>query len=212
MVFAVIGRRARTEAMDDGLTLERTCPACGELARFEERRPAPSLRVFDVFDYRTQRVLSCDRCGVLVATDEHGPPERDGAEGWRVAIDRAATQLGAAAKTASKGIGPAFEEAKHALERAIEGSTETREKIGENARTVFGDAAETLSPLAEKAGQGLRDAWSALGEGLRSLGEDGGEERDEDDEPESARESDPEKAELLRRFEELERKRGPKPG
>lgn len=202
MVWIVIGRRTKTERVPGGLVVERDCPACGEHASFYERRAVRTFRLYflDVFDYDKQRVMACGACGTLFATEEHGPPSAEEAEGWREALDKAQETVSGAAKRAGEAIGPALDNAAPMAKRA-----------GDNVRELLAEAGESLGPLAKKAQEGIGQAFGSVSEELRRLGRDDDDddlEDDEDDEdlPESARERDPEKAALLRKFEELERK------
>lgn len=195
MVWIILGQRTKTERVPGGLAVERQCPSCNEFSTFYERRAVKTFRVYfmDVFDYADQRVMACGACGTLFATDEHGEPSTETKDGWRSAFDDAAKSVGGAVERAGEALAPIWEQA------------------AANARTLFGDASETLGPLARKAGEGLGEAFGKLGDGVgagvRRLRHDSASERsDEDDRPESERETDPEKAALLRRFEELEKK------
>lgn len=186
MVWVIIGQRVQTERVRDGLAVERECTSCGEVATFYERRAVRTFRLYflDVFDFDKQRVMACGACGALFATDDHGAPSAETAEGWRHALSSAAGSLTDAATKAGAALGPL-------LGRA-----------GENAREIFEEAREGIAPLAKKAGVELGDAFRKLrihGADVHALDDDG-------DLPESARESDPEKAAVLRRFEELEKR------
>lgn len=203
MVWIVIGRRTKTERVPGGLVVDRDCPACGEHASFYERRAVRTFRLYflDVFDYDKQRVMACGACGTLFATEEHGPPSAEDAEGWREALDKAQETVSGAAKRAGEALGPALENAAPMAKRA-----------GDNVRELFTEAGEALGPLAKKAQEGLGQAFGTVSEELRRIGGEDDEAFDDDEDveeeelPESARERDPEKRDLLRRFEELERK------
>lgn len=179
-MWVIIGHRTKTERVPDGLAVDRRCGSCGEETTFYERRAVRTFRVYfvDVFDYSSQRVMACGACGALFATDEHGRPSEETAEGWKHALSSAADSVGSAVSKAGDALGPM-------LERA-----------SENARDVF----EEASPLAKRAGASISDALRRL---RRELG-DTGDDDDDEDLPESAREEDPEKAAVLKRFEELE--------
>jgi len=216
MVWVVIGRRTKTERVPGGIVVERDCPACGAHASFYERRAVSSFRLYflDVFDYDTQRVMACGACGTLFATDEHGAPSRENAEGWRRALDKVSD----AAKRASERLGPAFESASENARGAFDGAGENlgpmAQRASENVRELWEDASEALGPLAKRASEGVGGAFDGVNAELRRLQAELGEEPEEDDAPEaedddlppSARERDPEKAAVLRRFEELEKK------
>lgn len=201
MVWLVIGHRTRSERVPEGLVIERRCGSCGERATFHERRAIRTFRLYflDAFDYDTQRVMACGACGTLFATDEHGAPSEETREGWRKALSSlssAAGSVGSAVSKASDAIAPV-------LERA-----------GVNAREVFEDASEGIAPLAKKAGEGVAPLARRASEGIEGalrrlrveLGESDDEEEPDEELPESAREKDPEKAAVLRRFEALEKK------
>lgn len=186
MVWIVIGNRTKTERVPDGLSVERRCPACSEVSTFYERRAIRTFRLYflDVFDYDEQRVMACGACGTLYATDEHGRPSAETAEGWRQALERAGESVTGAVGKAGEAIGPLWKQA------------------SENAKELYEDAAEGLGPLAKKATAGLGKLGEEVGAGLRRL-------RDEPPRrprTESEEEEDPEKAALLKRFEELEKK------
>ena len=192
MVWIIIGRRTRTERLEGGLEVERECESCGERAVFYECKTVRTFRLhmIDVFDHETHRVMACGACGALYATDEHGSPEAKSAADWRRALSSAAEQVSGAVQKAGDALAPAWEQA------------------SENAKELYDEAKEGLLPLAKKAGEGVEDAFRRLrveGDSLREL------DRHERDEPESARERDPEKAALLRRFEALERRMKEKP-
>ncbi len=216
MVWVVIGRRTKTERVPGGLAVERDCPSCGEHATFYERRAVRTLRLYflDVFDYDRQRVMACGACGTLYATEEHGPPSSEDAAGWKDALERAGESVGGAAKRATDALGPAWqsaaENARGALGDAGENLGPMARRASANVRELFGEASESLGPLAKKASEGIGAAFGSLSDELRRLGGDPDDEEDrdarDDDASESARETDPEKAELLRRFEALERK------
>lgn len=198
MVWIVIGHRTKTERVPDGLSVERECASCGELAMFYERRAVKTFRLYmlDVFDYDEQRVMSCGACGTLYATDEHGRPSAQSASDWREAVSSAAEQAKQAMGKAGDAIAPAMEKAGDAIGPAWE-------RASENAKDLYEEAREGLAPLAKNVSESVGDA-------LRRFRErDGGDRDDEpvdDDRPESERETDPEKAAVLRRFEELEKK------
>ena len=190
MVWVIIGHRVKTERVQDGLAIEQECTSCGEVATFHERRAVRTFRLYflDVFDYDKQRVMACGACGALYATDDLGAPSQETAEGWRHALASAAGSLTDAATKAGAALGPL-------LGRA-----------GENARGIFDEAREGIAPLAKKAGAELGDAFRKLriqGDDVREL-DDAGD--PSGDLPESALEKDPEKAAVLRRFEELEKR------
>lgn len=198
MVWIVIGQGTKTELVEGGLRVERECASCGEIATFRERKAVKSFRLYmiDVFDFEEQRVMACGACGALFATDELGRPSADTASGWRGALSSAAAQVGEAVGKAGEALGPAAQKAGEALGPAWD-------RASENARDLFDEAREGLGPLAKKAGESVGDALRRL----RAAAE--GEEHDEladDDRPESERETDPEKAAVLRRFEALEKK------
>jgi hypothetical protein len=198
MVWIILGQRTKTERVPGGLAVERQCPSCNEFSTFYERRAVKTFRVYfmDVFDYADQRVMACGACGTLFATDEHGEPSKETKDGWRHAFDDAAKSVGGAVERAGEALGPMWEQA------------------AANAQKLLGDASDTLGPLAKKAGEGLGEAFGKLGDevgaGVRRLRGEGlgqeGDEAEDDDRPESEREPDPEKAALLRRFEELEKR------
>ncbi len=185
MVWVIIGHRTRTERVEDGLAVERECASCGELATFYERRAIRTFRLYflDVFDYDKQRVMACGACGALYATDDHGAPSSETAQGWQSALSDAAGSLTDAATKAGAAIAPMLQQA------------------GERTRDMLEDARDGFAPLARKATEEIGDAF-------RKLRIEGDEVRDLDDEdlPESEREKDPEKAAVLRRFEELEKR------
>ena len=190
MVWVIIGHRTRTERVEGGLAVERECASCGEIATFYERRAVRTFRLYflDVFDYDKQRVMACGACGALYATDEHGRPDEETAEGWQSALSSAAGSLTDAANKAGAALKPMLAQA------------------GENARDMFEDAREGIAPLAKRAGEEIGDAFRKLrveGDRLRDLDDD---EDEDEDLPESAREKDPEKRALLEKLEELEKK------
>ncbi|MEZ4337878.1 MAG: hypothetical protein R3B82_14765 [Sandaracinaceae bacterium] len=200
MVWIVIGQRTKTEPVEGGISVERECTSCGEVAVFRERKAVKSFRLYmiDVFDYDEQRVMACGRCGALYATDELGRPSADTASGWRGALTHAAAQVGEAVGKAGEALGPAASKAGEALGPAWD-------RASENARELFEEAREGLGPIAKKAGESVSDAWKRL----RAAAEGDDDEADETDEeplPESARERDPEKAAVLRKFEALEKR------
>lgn len=182
MVWIIIGHRTRTERIEGGLAVERECASCGEAATFYERRAIRTFRLYflDVFDYDKQRVMACGVCGALYATDDHGAPSEETAKGWQGALSSAAGSVTDAATRAGAAIAPMLQQA------------------SENARDMFEDAREGLAPLARKATEEIGDAFRRI----RIEGDD----EDDEDLPESAREKDPEKAAVLRRFEELEKR------
>ncbi len=197
MVWIRIESLSRGEPIEGGVSLERECGACGEVARFEERRGSSSYRryLLDGVDVEAHRVMACGECGALFATDELGRPSEHAASGWRAVLSqvgdvvgKAGGALGPAAQKAGEAIGPAWERA------------------SENARDLFEEAKEGIGPLAKKAGESVSDALRRLRASMGDEGEDEEEEREEDERPESERETDPEKAAVLRRFEALERK------
>jgi len=198
VVWVIIGHRARSERVPDGLSVERECTSCGEVATFYEREAVKSFRLYfvDVFDYDRQRVMACGACGTLYATDELGRPSAATAGGWRDALSSAASQVSSAARKAGQAIAPTLEQA------------------GENARELFDEAREGIAPMARRASEEVGDAFRRLrieDDGVRDLDA-------EDDEParpknENPREkaeweleTDPEKRAVLKRFAELEKK------
>ncbi len=186
MAWIILGHRTKTERVPDGLVVERRCTSCGERATFYERKAVRTFRLYfvDVFDYDAQRVMACGACGALYATDEHGEPSTETASGWRGAFATAAGQVKGAAQKAGEAIAPVWEQA------------------SENARELLEGAREGIGPIARKAGEGVGDAFRRL-----RIEEDGVHDLDEEEKlPESAREKDPYKADVLRRFEELERR------
>jgi hypothetical protein len=193
MVWIVIGNRTKTERVPGGVSVERRCPACGEVSTFYERRAVRTFRLYflDVFDYDEQRVMACGACGTLYATDEHGAPSAATARGWKEALDSAADRVGGAVSRAGEALGPMWEQA------------------SENARELYEDASESLAPWAKRASEGLGEAVGRLTEevdsGMRRLRNEP-EPKRERPRAESEEEPDPEKAALLKRFEELERK------
>ncbi|MCB9595857.1 MAG: hypothetical protein H6719_24260 [Sandaracinaceae bacterium] len=200
MVWIIIGRGTKTEPVEGGLSLERECPSCAQVSRFRERKAVKTFRLYmlDVFDYDEQRVMACGACGTLYATDELGRPSHETASGWRGALADAAAQVTDAVGKAGVALGPAAQKAGEALGPAWE-------RASENARDLFGEAREGIAPLAKKASESVGDALRRLRAEVGDHDDD--EDRDDDaDVPESARETDPEKAAVLRRFEELERK------
>lgn len=191
MVWVIIGHRTKTERVQDGLAVERECTSCGEVATFYERRAIRTFRLYflDVFDYDKQRVMACGACGALFATDDHGAPSEETAEGWQNALSSAAGSVTDAATKARAALAPMLQQA------------------GENAKDMLEDAREGFAPLARKATEEIGDAFRKLrieGDEVRDL--DDHDEEDDSDLPESAREKDPEKAAVLRRFEELEKR------
>jgi len=178
VVWIIIGHRTKTERVPDGLVVERRCTSCGERAKFYERKAVRTFRLYllDVFDYDSQRVMACGACGAHYATDEHGEPSRESASGWQNALASAAGQVKDAAQKAGDALAPAWEQA------------------SDNARDLLDDARDGLAPLARKASAEVGDAFRRLRV------------EDEPELPESAREKDPLKADVLRRFEELERR------
>jgi len=192
MVWIVIGHRTKTERVPGGVSVERRCPACGEVSTFYERRALRTFRLYflDVFDYDEQRVMACGACGTLFATDEHGAPSRATARGWQEALDRAADRVGGAVSRAGEALGPVLDQA------------------SDNARELYEDASDNLAPWAKRASEGLGEAWGRLteevGAGVRRLRSDP--KRGREPPRSGAEEPDPEKAALLKRFEELERK------
>lgn len=193
MVWIVIGNRTKTERVPGGARVDRDCPACGEHATFYERRAVRTFRLYflDVFDYDTQRVMACGACGTLFATDEHGVPSAQTAEGWRRALDTAAERVGDAVDRARTAASPVWRQA------------------SENARELMSGASEELGPWAKRASESVGTALGRFGEeverGVRRL------RRDEtaDEAPQTRREvdPDPEKEALRKRFEALEKKR-----
>lgn len=186
MVWIVIGNRTKTERVPNGLSVERRCPSCSEVATFYERRAIRTFRLYflDVFDYDEQRVMACGACGTLYATDEHGRPSAETAEGWRQALDRAADSVTGAVGRAGEAVGPLWKQA------------------SENARGLYEEAAGGLGPLAKKASASLGKLGEEVGASVRRLRE----EAPERERRPSEEEEDPEKAALLKRFEELEKK------
>lgn len=200
MVWIRIESLAKGGPIEGGVSLERECGACGEVARFEERRASSSYRryLLDGVDVEAHRVMACGECGALFATDELGRPSEEAASGWRAVL----SQVGEAVGKAGGALGPAAQKAGEAIGPAWD-------RASENARELFEEAKDGIGPMAKRAGESVSDALRRL----RASIEDGGAEDDDDDEPEeeddrpeSERERDPEKAAVLRRFEELERK------
>lgn len=185
-MWVVFGTNTRTEPALGGARAERVCERCGVRATFREHRAIRSFSLYfmPIFDYRKERVMACGACGTLFSTNELGPPDAAVSEGWEQALSEAGTRARAALEEAAVSVGPAMESA------------------GKLASEFFSNASAGLSPAVKKAGQTLGRLGDQVRENVERLrGETHAPSDDDDDD-----EVDPEKAELLRRFAELEAK------
>lgn len=186
-MWIVVGHRVKTERVAGGARVERECGSCGEEATFYERRVVSTFRLYfvDVFDYGKRRVMACGACGALYETDEHGQPGAETSAGW----ERTLADVG--------------ERAKAAVDRAGSVIAPMIESAGAVAADAVESASSALGPAAKRASEGLGDALGKRSSGGRPAD---AKERPRRPTEEHEREEDPEKAALLRRFAELEKK------
>ncbi len=179
-MWVIFGTNAKTELVRGGAREEGECQSCGERVVFYERRVVKTFDLYfvDLFEYGARRVMACDACGTLYAVD--GVPE-------------------GRAKVASS------------LERAVDGA-------GAGIERALRRAADAVEPMLDEAGRAigpraaattarLGDALERIGGRVRGTLDRGAsrvvaEQNDDDD----ALDADPEKADLLRRFAELEKR------
>lgn len=100
-MFLIFGDKERTEPVEGGARLHRTCPKCAEHALFIERVVSRQFRLYfvDMFTHGTHHVLECTSCRTTFVTDE--------VQGKQAMNDQSGTVVGK--------LQTAFEQGKRAL-------------------------------------------------------------------------------------------------
>ncbi len=180
-MWIIFGTKAKTELVPGGAREEGVCQKCGEHTLFYERRLVNTFDLYfiDVFDYGAQRVMACGACGTLYRTDEASGEEA--ASGLERTIDEVGSGVGRALERAAGAIGPVLEQAGRSLAPGVKATT-----------AQVGDA---LGRIGDRIVRGVTPGSSRARATV---------EHDEDEEHEL--DADPEKADLLRRFAELEKR------
>ncbi|MBX3275403.1 MAG: hypothetical protein KF729_34370 [Sandaracinaceae bacterium] len=183
------------------------CSACGARFRASEDAFVDEPRASPPREGDVEVRVRADDDPVAEARGDAAPKRRRGreddvdddaeSEGWRDALASAAAQVGEAVGKAGDVLAPAAQRAGDAVVPVLS-------RTGENARELLEEARGGLGPLARRATGGVESLWRRLRAEVGGRDED--EDEDDDDDLPSSRELDPEKAAVLRRFEELERK------
>lgn len=180
-MWIIFGTKAKTELVPGGAREERVCERCGEDTLFYERRLVNTFDLYfiDVFDYGAQRVMACGACGTLYRTDDAPGPRVTAASGLERAIEGVGSGVGRAIQRAAGAIEPMLEHASRTLGPSV---TATTAQVG-----------DALGRIGDRIVRGVSSSSAAR----VSI---------DDEEDERELDADPEKADLLRRFAELEKR------
>lgn len=179
-MWIIFGTKAKTELVPGGAREEGVCQSCGEEVIFYERRLKKTFDLYfiDLLDYEAHRVMACGACGTLYRTDE-APSGVKLASGLQQAVDGVGSTVSRALRRAAGAIEPVLDDASRSLGPSV---TKTTARVGDalgriGDRIVSGTASQQRKVRAST-----------------------------EDEEEQELDSDPEKADLLRRFAELEKR------